>query len=219
MRDEIIVYAADEAEVREFLDLLATLQCPTGAAHGDGGPSLRAGGDPLERLLAERPGDLVIVAGRNDRKMGWIRRLHDAGLPVLADKPWMAGGASMADLRQALAGPPLAMEMMTGRHEITTAVERMLVAAPDVFGEFARDGDAAITFESVHHLEKRVNGAPLRRPPWYFDVRAQGDGLEDIPTHLVDHAQQLVQPRAAARGSHRSAEGAGRSRPRRCRAA
>ena len=66
------------------------------------------------------------------------------------------------------------------------------MAAPEVFGEFARGGDAAITFESVHHLEKRVNGAPLRRPPWYFDVRTQGDGLEDIPTHLVDHAQRLV---------------------------
>ena len=188
--DEIIVYASDEAEVREFLDLVASFNTrserPTAWR-----PVLRAGGDPLARLLAERPGDLVIVAGRNDRKLSWIRQLHDAGLPLLADKPWMAGGATMDDLRQALAGPPLAMEMMTGRHEITTAVERMLVATPDVFGEFAADG-AAITFESVHHLEKRVNGAPLRRPPWYFDVRTQGDGLEDIPTHLVDHAQQLV---------------------------
>jgi Putative oxidoreductase C terminal domain len=37
-----------------------------------------------------------------------------------------------------------------------------------------------------------VNGAPLRRPPWYFDVRVQGDGLADIPTHLVASAQRLV---------------------------
>jgi predicted dehydrogenase len=189
--DEIMVYASDEAEVREFLDLLENFNArperPTRWR-----PELRVGVDPLERLLAERPGDLVVVAGRNDRKLGWIRRLHDAGLPVLADKPWMAGGAALDDLRQALAGPPLAMEMMTGRHEITTAVERLLVAAPDVFGDFARDGAAAIVFESVHHLEKRVNGAPLRRPPWYFDVRVQGDGLQDIPTHLVDHAQRLV---------------------------
>ena len=191
LSDEIAVYTADEAEIREFLDLVerfnARPERPTAWR-----PIVRAGADPLERLLSERPGDLAIVAGRNDRKVGWIRRLHDAGLPVLADKPWMAGGASMADLRQALTGPPLALEMMTGRHEITTAIEGMLVAAPDVFGDFARDGGAAITFESVHHLEKQVNGAPLRRPPWYFDVRVQGDGLADIPTHLVDHAQRLV---------------------------
>lgn len=189
--DEIAVYASDEAEIRDFLSLVASFN-----ARPEHPTRWRAvvhvGGDPLERLLSERPGDLVILAGRNDRKIGWIRRLHDAGLPVLADKPWMTGIEGLADLRQALAGPPLAMEMMTGRHEITTAVERMLVGAPDVFGAFTRDEGAAITFESIHHLEKRVNGAPLRRPPWYFDVRAQGDGLADIPTHLVDHAQQLV---------------------------
>src|SRR5262249_30206980 len=45
---------------------------------------------------------------------------------------------------------------------------------------------------SVHHLEKTVNGAPLRRPAWFFDVRVQGDGIADIPTHMVDHAQRLV---------------------------
>ena len=195
--DEIIVYAADGAEVREFMELLerfnARPERPT-----DWRPVLRTGGDPLERLLAERPGDLVVLAGQNHRKLGWIRRLHDGGLPLLADKPWMAGPATLADLREALAGPPLAMEMMTGRHEITTALERKLVATPEVFGEFARDEGAAITFESVHHLEKYVNGAPLRRPPWYFDVETQGDGLQDIPTHLVDHAQQLVSSAQAA---------------------
>lgn len=189
--EEIAVYAAEAAEVREFLSLVASFNAR--AEHPTRWrPTVHAGADPLERLIAERPGDLVILAGRNDRKMGWIRRLHDAGLPVLADKPWMTGIDGLADLRDTLAGPPLALEMMTGRHEMTSAVERMLVGSPDVFGSFAPDEGAAITFESVHHLEKRVNGAPLRRPPWYFDVRAQGDGLADIPTHLVDHAQQLV---------------------------
>ncbi len=192
VRDEIAVYASELAEVQEFLGLVESFNArserPTRWR-----PVVRVGGHPLERLVAERPGDLVILAGRNDRKMGWIRRLHDAGLPVLADKPWMTGIEALADLRQVLAGPPLALEMMTGRHEITTVIERMLVATPEVFGAFASDaGQAAITFDSVHHLEKRVNGALLRRPPWYFDVRAQGDGLADIPTHLVDHAQQLV---------------------------
>jgi len=219
--DDIAVYASDEAEVREFLDLVASFNArperPTAWR-----PLLRAGGDPLARLLAERPGDAVVVAGRNDRKMSWIRQLHGAGLPVLADKPWMAGGAALEDLRQALAGPPLAMELMTGRHEIATVIERMLVAAPDVFGEFTPDGGASIAFDSVHHLEKRVNGAPLRRPPWYFDVATQGDGLEDIPTHLVDHAQQLVgharrsaAPRSAAlpRGGARASDDEGTSLP------
>jgi predicted dehydrogenase len=195
VRDEIAVYASAEEEVRDFLSLVASFNArsdrPTRWR-----PVVHAGADPLERLLAERPGDLVVLAGRNDGKMARIRRLHDAGLPVLADKPWMVGPGALPDLRRALAGPPLAMEMMTGRHEITTVVERALAADPDVFGELAGDGEAAIAFESIHHLEKRVNGAPLRRPPWYFDVGVQGDGLADIPTHLVDHAQQLLGPGA-----------------------
>ena len=63
----------------------------------------------------------------------------------------------------------------------------------DIFGEFATGDDGpAIRLASVHHLEKVVNGVPLRRPPWYFDVRVQGDGLADIPTHLVDQAQRFA---------------------------
>jgi len=44
----------------------------------------------------------------------------------------------------------------------------------------------------VHQLEKLVDGAPLRRPWWFFDVRVQGSGAVDIPTHLVDRTQWLV---------------------------
>jgi hypothetical protein len=199
VRDDIVVYADEEAEIREFLGLVAAFNAraerPTRWR-----PVVRVGANPLDRLCVDRPGDVVILAGRNDLKMGWIRRLHDAGFSVLADKPWMSASTDLADLHQALSGPPLAMELLTGRHETTTLVERLLVGAPDVFGTFAVSGDeAAITFESVHHLEKLVNGAPLRRPPWFFDVRVQGDGLADIPTHLVDHAQQLV---AATSGRH-----------------
>jgi predicted dehydrogenase len=201
VRDDIVVYADEDAEIGEFLELVAAFNAraerPTRWR-----PDVRVGAKPLDRLCADRPGDVVILAGRNDVKMGWIRRLHDAGFSVLADKPWMTESTALADLRQALSGPPLAMELLTGRHETTTLVERMLVGAPDVFGTFAMNGDeAAITFESVHHLEKHVNGAPLRRPPWFFDVRVQGDGLADIPTHLVDHAQQLVGATAGRHGN------------------
>src|SRR5207245_1946745 len=62
----------------------------------------------------------------------------------------------------------------------------------------AGDDGAAIVQESVHHLEKLVDGAPLRRPWWFFDVRVQGSGPVDIPTHVVDQAQWLVDGDAAA---------------------
>jgi predicted dehydrogenase len=95
-----------------------------------------------------------------------------------------------------LSDSPRVMEMMTGRHAPASAVAERLVSEPEVFGDFDTAGaEPPIRLASVHHLEKAVNGAPLRRPPWFFDVRVQGDGLADIPTHLVDQAQRLLRAR------------------------
>ena len=197
--DEIHVYAPPGRELDDFLALVDAFnrrsQRPTSWR-----PVVRAGDRSLERLLSDRPGDIVILAGRNDGKMALMRRLHDAGLHVLADKPWLAGPEGLEDVRHTLAGGPLAIEIMTGRHEITSLLTRKLVADREVFGELARADTPAIEIASVHHLEKTVNGAPLRRPAWFFDVRVQGDGIADIPTHMVDQAQRLV----AACGSRRA---------------
>ncbi|HUK64188.1 MAG TPA: putative oxidoreductase C-terminal domain-containing protein, partial [Dongiaceae bacterium] len=74
-----------------------------------------------------------------------------------------------------------------------SSVADRLVGDREILGELVTaEGDPAIRLVSVHHLEKVVDGAPVRRPPWYFDVRVQGDGLADIPTHLVDQAQRLM---------------------------
>jgi predicted dehydrogenase len=191
--DDVFVYAPSGPELDDFLALIAAFNRradrPTAWR-----PVVRAGSDSAARLLADRPGEVAILAGRNDRKIGLMRRCHDAGFHVLADKPWLAGPEGLGDLRHILAGGPLAVEIMTGRHEITSGLARKLVAEADVFGDFAPSGAGAATIEmtGVHHLEKLVNGAPLRRPAWYFDVRAQGDGIADIPTHMVDAAQRLV---------------------------
>jgi predicted dehydrogenase len=191
--DEVFVFAPEGPELADFLALVDAFnrrpERPTAWR-----PVVRAGAGALERLEAERPGDVVILAGRNDRKMALIRRLHDGGLHVLADKPWLAGADGLDDLRHTLHGGALAVEIMTGRHEITSILTRTLVGDRDVFGDFENAGpaSAAIEIASVHHLEKTVNSAPLRRPAWFFDVRVQGDGIADIPTHMVDYAQRLV---------------------------
>jgi predicted dehydrogenase len=196
--DEIVVYAPEGPgdtgggrEVAEFLGLVESFnrrpERPTRWR-----VQVRAGDDPLGRLLRERPGDVVVLAGRNDRKMAWARRLHDAGLAVLADKPWITSPTALADVRHVLGGGAPIMEMMTGRHAPTARLAERLVHDPAVFGSFQAAGGPAIRLDSVHHLDKRVNGAPLRRPPWFFDVRVQGDGLADIPTHLVDQAQRFL---------------------------
>jgi predicted dehydrogenase len=50
---------------------------------------------------------------------------------------------------------------------------------------------------STHHLMKMVAGLPNPRPPWYFDVRQQGDALADIGTHLVDRVHSTLFPEEA----------------------
>jgi predicted dehydrogenase len=43
-------------------------------------------------------------------------------------------------------------------------------------------------------LSKTVAGKPLRRPPWYFDVAQQGEGIVDVTTHLVDLVMWICFP-------------------------
>jgi hypothetical protein len=103
---------------------------------------------------------------------------------VLADKPWLVEPADLEHVRASLEGWPLAAEIMTGRHDVAAGLVKRLVGAAALFGAF-RDGGPAIAHESVHHLEKLVDGVPLGRPWWYFDVRVQGSGPVDIPTHVA----------------------------------
>ena len=153
--------------------------------------------DPLTRLIGERRGDVVVLAGRNGGKARTFRRLHEAGFHVLADKPWLVEPEDLADVRASLGGWPLVMEIVTGRHDVAARLFKRLVDSPEVFGDFGADGPA-IELASVHHLEKLVDGVPLRRPAWYFDVRVQGSGAVDITTHVVDQTQWLFEDRGVA---------------------
>lgn len=189
--DDIVVYAPQGPELHDFLALVERFN-RRHAAPTRWRPVVITASDPLARLIDDRRGDVVVLAGRNGGKARTIRRLHDAGFHVLADKPWLVSAGDLDDVRASLAGWPLAMEIMTGRHDLAARLFKRLVDAAGVFGGF-RAGAPAIEMDSVHHLAKLVDGAPLRRPWWFFDVRVQGSGAVDIPTHLVDRAQWLCE--------------------------
>src|SRR5262249_8515594 len=158
-REDIFVYAPPGQELDDFLALIEAFNRradrPTAWR-----PIVRAGTDSFARLAAGRPGDIAILAGRNDREVGLMRPGHEAGLHALAAKRWLAGSDGFDDLRHVLAGRPLAVEIMTGRHEIPSILARKLVAEAEVFGAFAPSeaGPPAIEMASTHHLEKMVNG-------------------------------------------------------------
>src|SRR5271157_2757484 len=58
--------------------------------------------DFLPRMLAERPGNIVVLSGRNRGKINLIRASIDGGLHVLADKPWIIEPGDLPALEEAL---------------------------------------------------------------------------------------------------------------------
>jgi predicted dehydrogenase len=192
LNDDVYVYAYAGPDVDAFLELVESfnqrIQDPTcWRLHVYRGP------DHLERLLSERRGEVVIVAGKNDRKLSNIARLHEARFFVLGDKPWLIQGSQLERVEQVAGSAPLAMDIMTERHEIANQVQRALMGRAEIFGALRDDGaQPAIAMKSTHHLYKTVNGRPLIRPSWYFDVAAQGEGIVDVTTHLVDLVQWLM---------------------------
>src|SRR5262245_36762118 len=164
---------------------------------------VHASEDALARMLRERPGNVVVLSGRNRDKVHAIRAAVEAGLNVLADKPWVIDAADLPVLESALDTADrkgvIAYDIMTERHEITSILQRELVSDPDVFGAAVpgtRD-EPGVFMESVHYLMKLVAGVPNRRPAWFFDIGQEGEGLTDVGTHLVDLVMWILFPNSA----------------------
>lgn len=164
---------------------------------------LHTGPDFLARMLREKPGNAVIISGRNRPKMDRIAQSVRAGLHVLADKPWILTSDELPALESTLDEADrkgvVAYDIMTERFEITTMLQRALVNDRNVFGTIVpgTETDPSVYMESVHHLMKVVSGVPNIRPPWFFDTVEQGEGFNDIGTHLVDLVQWTLFPNQA----------------------
>ena len=153
--------------------------------------------------LGEKP--VVILAGKNNRKGDYALAAVKTGCNVLSDKP-MAINPEVFEKTEKAAR--LAQEkglyfadIMTERCEITTILQHELAKFSFLYGEQEKGTpeDPAIVKESVHHFCKLVNGAPLKRPEWYYDTKVQGEGIVDVTTHLVDIVQWKVRRRGAVR--------------------
>ncbi len=151
-----------------------------------------SGPDYLERMLRDQPGNVMITAGNNRLKTEYIKETIDHSINVLSDKPMAIDQEGwellVSAFESANENDVLLYDIMTERYEVTSAIQRILAQNPDLFGEFIEGSsdEPAIEKESVHYLFKTVAGSTLRRPPWYFDVEQQGEGIVDVTTHLVD---------------------------------
>jgi predicted dehydrogenase len=159
--------------------------------------------DYLQRLAKEKPGNVVVLAGCNAPKIDAILAALDAGMNVLADKPWILVPEDLPKLQQALdtadARKLIALDIMTERYEITSILQRAFVQDEPTFGTIVSGSpdEPGVFMESVHYLKKLVAGAPLRRPAWFFDVHQQGEALSDVGTHLVDLVMWMLRPNQA----------------------
>ena len=153
------------------------------------------GDDYLTKMLSEKKGNVVVLAGNNQLKTDYILASVQAGFHVFSDKPMVINEKGFEQLKKAFSIAEkkklLLYDIMTERYEITTILQRELSMQPSVFGKLQNGTEAepAVTKESVHHFYKYVSGAVLTRPAWFLDVEQEGEGIVDVTTHLVDLVQ------------------------------
>lgn len=158
------------------------------------------GEDFLEKMLNEKKGNVVVTAGNNKHKGNYIHQSVKNGFHVLADKPMAIEPRDFELLQSsfeiAKEKGVLLYDIMTERYEITSILQRRFSQIESVFGslEHGTPDDPAVTKESVHYFFKYVSGSPLTRPPWFFDVTQEGEGIVDVTTHLVDLIQWACFP-------------------------
>ncbi|MCM4152720.1 oxidoreductase [Arenibacter sp. N53] len=158
------------------------------------------GDDYLEKMIAQKPGNVMVVAGKNSKKIDYIMAAVKAGLNVYADKPLVINPEGFQKLEEAFKiaedNGVMIYDIMTERFEVTTGMQRQFSMLPEVFGQVLEGNpeEPAIIKESVHHFFKYVSGQPLVRPAWFFDVNEEGEGIVDVTTHLVDLVQWELFP-------------------------
>jgi len=153
------------------------------------------GEDFFNRMLQEKAGNVVVLAGNNQLKTDYILKSVQAGYHVFSDKPMVINEKGFGQLKDAFATAKkknvLLYDIMTERYEITTILQKAFSQQPALFGTLQKGtaAEPAVTKESVHHFYKYVSGSVLTRPAWFLDVAQEGEGIVDVTTHLVDLVQ------------------------------
>jgi predicted dehydrogenase len=191
---DVHVYAPEGSDLQEHLARINSYnsreKSPTGWNE-----IVYSGPDFFEKMIAEKPGNVVVLSGNNMKKTEYIERSVKEGLNVLADKPMIIKAADFPKLEESfrIASEKglLLYDIMTERFEITTILQKELSRNEVIFGRLQEgtEKNPAVTKVSVHHFAKIVSGVPLTRPSWFFDTEQQGEGIVDVTTHLVDLVQ------------------------------
>lgn len=190
----VYVYAPEGPDLQLHLDRINAYNTRTDQpTHWN--EQVYTGADFFQKMIAEKKGNIVVMAGNNQKKTEYIFNTVDAGMNVLADKPMVINSEGFELLKKAFAKAAekkvLLYDIMTERFEINTMLQREFSQVKKLFGELEKGtpGNPAVTKESVHYFYKFVSGNILQRPSWFMDVMQQGEGIVDVTTHLVDLVQ------------------------------
>jgi len=185
------VYAPKGPELDAHLSLISSYNnCLENPTHWK--QAVYTGKDYLEKMLSEKKGNVVILAGDNKLKIDYIQRSVEAGINVLADKPVIIEASDFGRLEKIFsvaAGKNVMLyDIMTERFDIIHIISRLLMQDKVLFGELVpgTKDRPCIEMESMHHFFKEVSGKPLIRPAWFYDVEKQGEAIVDVTTHLID---------------------------------
>lgn len=117
------------------------------------------GDDFFNKMLQEKKGNLVILAGNNQLKTDYILGAVTNGFNVLSDKPMAIDATGFEKLKSAFdiakKNKVQLYDIMTERYEITTQLQRALSMDPTIFGTLDKGSptDPSVTKISVHHLQ------------------------------------------------------------------
>lgn len=201
LRSDVFVYAPDSMHLKSHLALVESYN------HREENPTdwnqiVYVGDDFVERMLSDKNGDIVLLAGNNSDKADYISRTIAAGINVLSDKPMIITAEQFPLLRQAYKDADnkkvVLYDLMTERYDVLNVIQKALMQTT-LFGGLAEGtlDNPVVTSESTHHFIKEVSGSRLIRPAWYYDVTQQGDGITDVTTHLIDQMMWKCFPETA----------------------
>ncbi len=147
------------------------------------------GSDFLEKAFESNIGNVVVLAGNNQRKIDFIAQSVRYGKDVFADKPLVINEEGYNKLSELFSTTPtlLLYDIMTERYDIKNVIVKSLLNDTKFSGGINKEGsEAAVRFNSTHHFIKDVSGAPLIRPAMFYNTLEQGEGLVDVTTHYID---------------------------------
>jgi predicted dehydrogenase len=135
------VYAPAGPEVQEYLKRIqhfnTRLENPTSWQE-----KVYTGDDYLEKMLTEKPGNVAVISGNNQKKTRYIKSAVDAGLNVFCDKPMCIDVEGFKLLEQAFVTAEkngvLLYDIMTERFNILCILQKMLVLNEEVFGQLQK---------------------------------------------------------------------------------